>query len=412
MFDKIRKIAIHEFTTTLKRRSAQFVIFGLPILTVLILIGVNAIVRSQRNNPEEENTITNLLLGEEISTIGIVDETGQITNYPPPTDTLFRPFPDITAARTAFEQGEISGFYLIPANYPREGQIRFYASELSLAATERQLLYQLLLANFLPNERIASIILNPAANYQEIDLSAESEQEATNFFDGLIIGIGTAILFYMTAMGASGYLLQSLGQEKQNRVMEILLSSVRPFELLAGKVIGLGAIGLLQIIVWSVVMLTIFRDQSGFLSEISLPDLKPGIWLIISLHFIVGYLVYAALFAMLGAIMPGVKESSQYTFLIMLPTFIPMWFNGILLTAPNSTFAKVLSFIPLTAPITVPMRLAITAVPGWQWLLSLTLSLLTAIFLLWLATRFFQGRTLLSGQTIKLKQLWQILRQT
>jgi ABC-2 type transport system permease protein len=135
------------------------------------------------------------------------------------------------------------------------------------------------------------------------------------------------------------------------------------------------------------------------------------VWALIVLHFIVGYLVYASLFAGLGAVTPNPKESSQYTFFLMLPTFLPMWFNSIMVSAPNGAFATTLSLVPLTAPLAMPMRLSLTAVPTWQWVVSLGLSLVAAGGILWLATKLFHSRTLLSGQSPSLRGIWQTLRE-
>lgn len=410
MFKKIGLVAKHEFLSTLKRRSALFVIFGLPILSMLVLVGINEL--SDTQSGDDVSNFANLVLGdEEELPIGLVDDTGQITEFSPPTDTLFVPFASITEAESAFADENIRGYYHIPANYLAEGEIYFYAQDFGLDAPNDFFLFQVLAENYIGDEAQAARIVLPMLDFQEINLAAGVEDEAIDVGAGMAVGFGIAILFYLTVMGASGYLLQSLGKEKQNRVMEILLSSARPFELLAGKVIGLGGIGLLQIAVWSAIALTVFRGGNSAFANITLPSLEPGIWIIVVLNFITGYLVYAALFAGLGAITPGTKESSQYTFFLMLPTFLPMWFNGIMLSAPNGSFAMALSFVPLTAPISMPIRLAMTAVPAWQWIVSLIGSLVTASILLWLATKLFRSRTLLAGTTLNLKTVWLILRE-
>jgi ABC-2 type transport system permease protein len=162
--------------------------------------------------------------------------------------------------------------------------------------------------------------------------------------------------------------------------------------------------------VWTFLARFVFRSSGSPLTNISLPSLAADIWLLIIFHFVVGYLVYASLFAGLGAVAPSVKESSQYTFLLMLPTFLPLWFNSIMITAPNGAFATALSLIPVTAPIAMPIRLVTTAVPVWQWLVSLVGGLATAVFLLWGATKFFRSKTLLSGQSPSLRIIWQTLR--
>jgi ABC-2 type transport system permease protein len=176
--------------------------------------------------------------------------------------------------------------------------------------------------------------------------------------------------------------------------------------------VGLGAVGLLQLLIWSIIVIVLMGSENSVLSSIQLPELDPATWFSAIAFFLVGYLVYGSLFAGLGAISPGVKESSQYTFFIMLPTFVPLWLNTILLTAPNQTPAVLMSLFPLTAPIAMPMRLAATAVPGWQIGLALVIGLATSVGFLYFATRFFRSQTLLSGQGVNLRRIFQAARGT
>ena len=407
--NKIGLVAKHEFMTTLKRRSALFAIFGLPILSLLILTGINWLNRSQGGDSNSQ--FAEFFSGnEDVLPAGLIDDTGQLQQFSPPADTMFVLFPNLEAANTAYEGGEISSYYHIPADYLAQGEIWQYADNIPLDSFESRILYGLLVENFVDDTVPINLVTAPLQAYEEIDLSAAEGQEQQNYFANLGMAIGVGILFFMTVMGAAGYLLQSMGKEKENRVMEILLSSIRPFHLLAGKVLGLGGIGLLQMAVWTALAFFVFRGSNNLLNNIALPTLLPGTWLLIILHFVIGYLVYASMFAGLGAITPSVKESSQYTFLLMLPTFIPLWFNSILITAPNGTFATALSLIPFTAPMAMPMRLVTTTVPVWQWLVSLAGGMVTAVFLLWGATKFFRSRTLLAGQSPSLRLVWQTLR--
>ncbi|MAT99598.1 MAG: hypothetical protein CL608_20845 [Anaerolineaceae bacterium] len=142
----------------------------------------------------------------------------------------------------------------------------------------------------------------------------------------------------------------------------------------------------------------------------SLPTLSFATWLIIGGNFLAGYLVYAALFAGLGAIAPNLKEASQVQFFVMLPILLPTWSLSIFINAPNSPIAVALSLIPLTSPLAMPIRLALTAVPLWQSLLALTLALLTGVGTILLTTRIFRGRTLLSGQSLTFRTAWQAIR--
>lgn len=414
MRNKIFLVAKHEFTSTLKRRSAQFAIFGLPILSLLILSGINLFAKSQGSEDRTDNSSSALssFISDSQAPLptGLIDETGQISQFPPPTDVLFVQYATLEAAETAYAADGISGYYQIPADYLATGDVFYYADTLPFGVPNEHLLFTLLAENYLDDSVATTLITAPLQQYKEINLSATEEQSAQGVGAAMGLSMGMAILFYMTVMGAAGYLLQSLGKEKENRVMEILLSSVRPLHLLVGKVVGLGGIGLLQMGVWTFLAFVVFQRGDRLFANISLPTLSAAVWGLTIVHFITGYLVYASLFAGLGAIVPNVKEGSQYTFLLMLPTFLPMWFNSIMLTAPNGSFATWLSLIPLTAPLAMPMRLALTAVPPWQWIVSLTASAGAAMLLLWMATKLFRSQTLLTGQRFSPKIIWNALR--
>lgn len=133
-----------------------------------------------------------------------------------------------------------------------------------------------------------------------------------NFGLAFILGIAITIVFYMTVFGAAAYMLQSLSKEKENRVMEILLSSLRPIDLLVGKIVGLGGIGLLQAAIWiSIGLLFASGSNSplrGLLNNVALPSLPLSTWLLIGGYFLAGYLVYASLFAGLGTCAPMSKK--------------------------------------------------------------------------------------------------------
>ncbi len=411
MNSKMFLVAKHEFISTVKRRSAQFAIFGLPILSLLILSGINLFAKSQGVEDSNSSVLSAFVSDSQAPLpTGLIDETGQISQFPPPTDVLFVQYATLEDAKVAYDADKISGYYQISANYLETGDIFYYADTLPLDVPNEYLLFTLLAENYLADSVVTTLIIAPLQQFEEINLSATEEQATQGVGAAIGMSMGMAVLFYMTVMGAAGYLLQSLGKEKENRVMEILLSSVRPLHLLVGKVIGLGGIGLLQMGVWTFLAFVVFQRGDSLFANISLPTLSAAVWGLMIVHFITGYLVYASLFAGLGAIVPNVKEGSQYTFLLMLPTFLPMWFSSIMFTAPNGSFATWLSLIPLTAPLAMPMRLALTAVPSWQWAVSLSSSAGVAIFLLWMATKLFRSQTLLTGQRFSPKVIWKALR--
>lgn len=414
---KIFLVLKFEFLTTIKRRSVLFVLFGLPLLSVIVLTVLNQLAASDTDGQSGlsgASLLDGLTQGPEEIPVpdGLIDQSGLLAIYPADFDQYITPLPDLAAAESALAAGDIQGYFIVPNDYLDTGKVDYFAESLPIFHPQNQMLTSILAQNLIDDPALAQRAIN-TSNVAEVDLSrAEGEQTNSDadYIQGLFLGIGLAMLFYLTVIGSAGYLLQSLGKEKQNRVLEILLSSTRPVELLIGKMIGLGAIGVVQLIIWSLIVNILMGSDTSFLANIELPQLDPAIWFQAISFFLVGYLVYGSLFAGLGAISPGQKESSQLTFFLMLPTFLPIWFNSILLAAPNQPPAVIMSLFPLTSPIAMPMRLAITSVPFWQIGLSLSLGLLTSVAMLYIATRFFRSQNLLSGQSINLRRIFQAFR--
>jgi len=129
------------------------------------------------------------------------------------------------------------------------------------------------------------------------------------------------------------------------------------------------------------------------------------------LYFVFGYLIYAALMAGLGALMPGTKEASQYVFFIMLPLLIPLYLNSAITNDPNGTLATALSLVPLTSPIVMPMRLVGEGAPLLQILAGLGLLIVAVLVTIWLVARVFRAQALLSGNKPSLASLVAALRK-
>jgi len=205
------------------------------------------------------------------------------------------------------------------------------------------------------------------------------------------------ILYIVLLMGSS-LLLSSMANEKKNRVMEILMLSITPRQMLTGKILGLGIAGLTQAVVWAGTGFLLLRIGGQTL------NLPPGFELPTSIlawalvFFLLGYLVYASLMAGLGALAKDSKEASQKTILVIWPVIIPMFFMSVIIENPHGMLATVLSLVPLTAPITMMTRLAAGGVPLWQPLLAAGLLLVTAYVVIRAVSGIFRAQTLLSGQ--------------
>ncbi|MDX1665509.1 MAG: ABC transporter permease, partial [Candidatus Promineifilaceae bacterium] len=407
---RIAHVARFEFLSTLRRRSVLIVMFGLPLFTVLLLAVVNFLARTPAAGGASAgapapSALSRLVEGEQepvLTPAGLIDEAGLLGPLAAESAPFFVEYETLEAAQRAYKAGEITSYYLLPAAYAAGEPFIYYGEALDAPGrdVEEWALYQGLVAEQVEDPTLRAALAQPA-RFELATLTPAVEEDEAPEASNLVLSIAIAMLFYITVIGAAGYLLQSLGKEKQNRIMEILLSSLRPLELLAGKVIGLGAIGVVQLLLWSVILLFVLRGSDGSLFQnIALPSLTILEWLLIVSHFLGGYFLYASLFAGVGAIAPNPKESSQYTFVLMSPVLLPVWFSALIWSAPHGPASAFLSLFPLTSPVAMPMRLTVAAVPASHWVLSLALALLLAMGAIVLAARLFRSQALLSGRPL------------
>ncbi len=232
-------------------------------------------------------------------------------------------------------------------------------------------------------------------------------QQAESFTS---FGVPFAVLmiFYLVITMTSGFMLQSVTKEKENRTIEVLLLSVRPRDLMLGKILGLGVVALLQIGVWGG---GLFIMNGGSFSALSALGLPPSFFAWALLYFVLGYLLYAALLGALGALAPSTREGTQFTFLVLLPLFIPLLLNSVLIESPNGGLTTFLSLFPLTSPVTMIARLAAGDVPIEQLLLGLALLAITTYGIIVFAARFFRADTLLSFEALSLRRLAREIRR-
>ncbi len=218
------------------------------------------------------------------------------------------------------------------------------------------------------------------------------------------------ILFYMLIIGSSSLLLGNISKEKENRVTEVLLTSVTPRQLLTGKILGLGIVGFGQTVLWlgtSYLLLNRSGQTFKLASEIHLP-VSFLVWGLV--FFLLGYAVYASLMAGLGALAPNLREASQVTFVITLPLMVPLFLSSsVFMQEPNGPIATGLSLFPLSAPVAMMARLSAGGVPWWQAPLAAVLLALTAVLILRAVAGMFRAQALLSGQGFNIKLYFRAL---
>ncbi|MFZ2097600.1 MAG: ABC transporter permease [Anaerolineales bacterium] len=398
----------HEIITILSRPSFLFAMFGIPIIGVLVFV-----IAGQWNKGSSTQALWTQLISSSPTVMaeGYVDQSGIIKGIPANVQPgLLVAFPDEASAKQALSKNEISAYYIIPSDYIQTGKITYVRPDYVPIGTAGQapLLEWVLQVNLLGgNTELASLINGPK-NLQQVSLSPEPQRDENNMLT-FFLPYGVTMLFYIIILSAASLLLSSVAKEKENQVIEILMMSVTPRQLLTGKIVGLGLLGLLQTIAW-VGTGRVLLALSGTTFNIPIVFQLPPSFLVWALiFFMLGYSVYASLMAGLGALVPNLREASQATILVIFPLIIPIFLLSVLIEQPHSLLATILSIFPLTAPVAMMTRLASGGVPFWQTLLAAVLLALTAILVVRSVARMFHAQAILSGQPFSRKVFFDAL---
>lgn len=397
----------HEFVQTITRK-------GFIIMAILFpLIGFAAIGIFQLTQALDKPDET------DIPRIGFIDEVGSFTDYSGEYGRIVLvPYDAVEQASADLITGDINEYFIIPENYMRDGFIIRYLTqkELEISGEKYGALRGFLQDNLLRGQASPEIVerVKYPLGIQNIRLD-ETGQVASDQggFAAFVFPMIFGFLLVITIMSSSGYLLQGLGEEKENRVMEILLSSISPRQLLIGKVLGLGGAGLLQMIFWLISSLLIVRLASstigGFFSQIQIPD---NVLVLGFTYYILGYLFFAVVMAGLGAVTSTAREGSQLSVIIILPAILPFYISFLFLRDnPDHVIGKILTLIPVTAPMSVFVRLGTSDIALWEYIASILILVLSIVGGLWLAAKIFRVFLLMYGKTPNLRDIIRLVRQ-
>jgi len=324
---------------------------------------------------------------------------------------LLMAFADEASARRALEAGEIKAFYLIPADYLSEGTVYYIDPNARplISGAQTGIMRWALFVNLLGGDRELAARARSPLNVTTTALSpaaARDDELQSGMSAAYWIPYAVTLIFYFVIMMSASLLLNSISKEKQNRVMEMLMASVSPLQMLTGKIAGLGIVGLLQTIVWAgtgYALLSLGGHSLSIPASV-LPPPSIIIWGVV--FFVLGYAVYASLMAALGAMVPNLREASQATMSVIWPMLLPLFLINPLITDPDGALSMAMSFFPLTAPIAMMTRLATGTVTLWQPALAAALLLGTAVFIVRSVARMFRAQTLLSGQAFSARRFW------
>ena len=399
--NKLTTIFLFEFRSMVRRRLFLIMTASLPVLGIALIL----IIR----------IVTALAGDDEPRLRGYVDEWGPLPAELP-TQSLLRPYLSEDDALTALLDDDIESYYVIPATYVESGDVKEYTtSPIGLGNPRvsddlRTLLLQSLVGGVVTPE-IAARVHQPAL-LDRVRLTYEGEPapEERNNFSRFAVPVGFSMLLFFSIIFSNSFLVQSVTEEKQSRTIEVLLSSVSPFTLMAGKILGLGAAGLLQILVWLIALRALVSFAG---STLPLPDdltIDPETLGLAALFFVLAYVFLGTIVAGVGAIVSSPQQGDQIAGFIGMTIFIPGLFMPHIMEDPDGTLARVFTLIPVTSPITVMLRLS-AATPPWLDIAGGALLLaVSSIGALFLASRVFRAHLLLHGKRPALREIWRALR--
>ena len=441
-------VFVYEIRQKLRSKGYLFITFALPLLAIVAFFGYQAI----QNRNEDDKPLDPITEQQDNNNriYGYVDETPEGL-FPAPDSYDMQPEdcrvteadaasgslpPDLIKRITSpycmqsfvhhyatYDEGEqalkdeqIDVLYVIEPDYVNSGNVSVYLATFDIEmASESRLFEDYMLASLLHNvepEAYSELYLrlrDPAVitDHRVAESgAAETENDNQNF--ALVYGFGLTMM--LGIFWGGGYLMQSVVQEKESRIVEIILSSVAPTPLLLGKTMAMGLLALLQtgVLVGTFVFL---GSQAGDVFE-SLGDIEvaPDVLVLMMLYFLLGFLFFGGLMAAVGALSTTMRESQNLVPLVTLPATIPFFLLVYFAEEPHSTVAVALSIVPVTAPLSMIMRLAVTDVPAGELILSLGVLVLSVVFVIWLAGRLFRVNILLMGNMPKLRDIPRLIR--
>lgn len=429
---KIGIIIEREYLTRVKKRSFLIITFLAPLFFAALMF-LPAILMENSEKFDEKRNIA--VCDESEMFVGKFDNTE--------INTFIYIDNSIDEAKQLVKDGVYDGVVYIPAtslSVPTNAEI--YSMKqlpMSLSSHIRSSMKQVVEHQKLLASGIDPAIVKASAttiNLQTIKMDEkDGEQKSFSEFE-FILGLFLALIIYFVIFIFGSQVMRGVIEEKTNRIIEVIVSSVKPFELMMGKIIGIALVGLTQFLLWGVLTLaitgiastflptqdvfsagTVMTEQiaeatatandSGMLTEvfevINSINFK-DIILCFLLYFIGGYFLYSAMFAAVGAAVDNETDTQQFVTPISLLLIIPMVSSSIIAAAPDSSFALWMSMIPFTSPVGMMLRIPF-GVPIWQIAVSVVILYATFVLFTWFASKIYRTGILMYGKKVSWKEI-------
>lgn len=412
---KFFTIARREYLYNLQRPAYLFSAFGTPLIIIGLWILIFAFLPSDESNVD-------------FSRLGVVNNAGSLTL--PATDTLTTSdeedaiqytvvlYEDESSAQAALDafDGEtltddaITAYFVIPADYRETGRVDVVSYD-AVSPDVRAVFNEYLLSTLSAELEIVFPIDRLLSPVEDLTvLATDSGRETTRAALPVIVLIPLffAITFWIALQTTGSFMVNGLVQEKSNRIIEIIATTASPLQIMLGKILGLGALGLTQVTVWGVVavLALLVAPQIEFFSALAGVAIPFDVIFIGFLFFLFGYFFFASMLAAVGVLAGSEQQGNQYTVFVTLPGYFLVIFSvAQFIEDPNGTLPMVLSFLPITSPMAMIVRVGFASVPLWQIAASIGVLLFSTVVVAWAGAKIFRWGLLMYGKTFTPRDL-------
>jgi ABC-2 type transport system permease protein len=372
----------------------QLLTFGIPLM--MIITGAIPFLRSQ--DPA-------------VPTIGYVDESGQLPYgalSDGPVDVEITSYKDQHAAREAAETGDIDGYLIIPTGYVA-GERPSYVAQESPSSQVVAALETALRSSILADR--PEWVRQRAENLANVTYIAVETDERITHGTSLVIRavfrIALAILLALVILSSVSQTGAAVVQEKEERVMEMIITSLAPWQLVSGKVLGMTMLSMTQVTIWATGgAVGLALVASGLENGLVLP------WHALVWAILLGaptYFFYAILAVGLGIVAGDRQHAQQLAGALGFLSMMPLWLGGMLISAPDGTLPVVLSLVPFTSSMMLLFRMAFTEIPAWQFVAAMGIVLVCLAISIYAVARILRVSMLLYGQRLTVAEIWRAL---
>jgi ABC-2 type transport system permease protein len=396
------RVAAYEYRRNVFKRSFIFTLLSIPLF-IAFSIGIGLLMESQGDNSQPVGIVDHAQVFSE-PLFPAEDKANWIAQYSEPVE--FIAYNDEQQARAALDANELQAYFILPEDYMQNRQMEVvYVNEPGENAWQQW--WDLLQLNLMvgqPSDIARRVASGTEYIVRSIDGTRQAPTSAPTF--GLLMPLFIAAAFLLMMMMSAGYTLGAVADEKENRTMEILVTTISPIQLIGGKIIGIVAISLTLLISWTVIVLlgVVIGRQAGvsWLNDLSM-DWRTVIATVTIA--IPSYVLVTALMTTIGVMVTTVQEGQSVSAIFFILHAIPFYASWLFISNPHSPLAILMSLLPFTSLMTVGMRNLFTIVPTWQVAISVVVQTLGALGAIWLASTAFRTGMLRYGQRLSFRRL-------